>query len=194
VLQYFYYYSFYISSYFVSIVHQNISIKSWFQLLIDFKCVYRSLCTALCSLASRRVARLLDAVRCVSLWHPCCFVLNALCTRPLFILSFLFFSPAAIFFPFLFTPPLRSADPFFGVLFFQSRQGVGPRQQRMLRCLSSSDPPARLCRGESHSEASLALSPLLPGRLRARFLSVIFRTHSHPFPPLVHPSLFHLKP
>ena len=46
---------------------------------------------------------------------------------------------------------------------FPITTGVGPRQQRVLRCRSSSDPPARLCRGEAHSGASLALSPLLPG-------------------------------
>ena len=38
---------------------------------------------------------------------------------------FLAVSPAAIFFPFLFTPLACPADPFFGVTLFRSRQESG---------------------------------------------------------------------
>ena len=86
---------------------------------------------------------------------------------------FLAVSPAAIFLPSfsvysagLPRRPLLWGHP------FPITTGVGPRQQWMLRCQSSSDPPARLCRGEAHSGASLALSPLLPGQFfPARFAS-----------------------
>ena len=67
---------------------------------------------------------------------------------------------------------------------FPITTGVGPQQQWMLRCRSSSDPPARLCRGEAHSGASLALSPLLPGQLRAHFPPFYLCTHSHLLPAL----------
>ena len=129
------------------------------------------------------------AVRCCGISR--CLVPNALCTRPLFTFFFLLLSPAVTYFPFLLVLPLCSTDPFFGVSLFPIAAGVGPRQQRMLRCRSSLDPPARLCRGESHSGASLALSPLLPGQLRARSLSVTFRTHSHPLPASVRLCPFH---
>ena len=94
-------------------------------------------------------------------------------------------SPAVLIFPFLFAPLHCSADPSFWGALFPAATGVGLRQQRMLRCRSSSDPPVRLCRGESHSGASPALSPLLPGRLRACLPSVFFRAHSHALPALV---------
>ena len=58
--------------------------------------------------------------------------------------------------------------------------GVGPRQQRMLRCRSSSDPPARLCRGESRSGAYLAPLPSCQvGCARAPFLFPFALTHTH---------------
>jgi hypothetical protein len=129
--------------------------------------------------------------------HPLCFgiplflVLNALCTGPLFfLLSCLLFSPAAVLFPFLFAPLLCSVRPLLLGFPLSTATGVGPRQQRMLRCRSSSEPSVRLCRGESHSGGSLALSPLLPGRLRARLCSIFFRTHSHLFPALARRSYF----
>ena len=90
---------------------------------------------------------------------------------------------------------------------FPIMTGVGPRQQWMLRCQSSSDPPARLCRGETHSGASLALSPLLPGRFPARFASSYLLhsltsfasfVHLFPFPYAFsqpsHPSLISYAP
>ena len=110
----------------------------------------------------RRLAcSLLAALRFVSPWHPLCPVLNALYTRPLSIFSYLLFSPAVFNFSFLFAPLDCSADPPFGVPTFRTRQESGLSSSGWLRCQSSSDPPVRLCRGESHSGASLALSPLL---------------------------------
>ena len=133
---------------------------------------------------------------------------NALRTHPLFILFFLAISPAAIFLPSfsvysagLPCRPLLWGHP------FPITTGVGPWQQRMLRCWSSSDPPARLCRGETHSGASLALSPLLPGRFPARFASSYLLhsltsfasfVHLFPFPYTFsqpsHPSLISYAP
>jgi hypothetical protein len=116
--------------------------------LIDFKCVYRSLIYAPHSVLWRRVARLLDALRYVSPWHPRCLFSLSCCFSRCYLLSFSVYSAA------LFRRPLL-----WGAL-FPIATGVGPRRQRMLRCRSSSDPPVRLRRGEWHSGASLALSPL----------------------------------
>ena len=119
-------------------------------------CLQKSnLCTAF--FLWRRLARSLAAIRCVSRRHPAvpCSTLCAL-ARCLSSLSFVVFS-AAFVFPFVFAPLLCSADPFFWGFLFLTATGVGPRQQRMLRCRSSSDPSVRLCRGESHSGASLYL-------------------------------------
>ena len=68
---------------------------------------------------------------------------------------------------------------FWGAL-FPTAAGVGPRQQRMAAVSEFVGSPVKLCRGESHSGAPLALSPLLSGWSRARSLSVFFRTHSRP--------------
>jgi hypothetical protein len=81
---------------------------------------------------------------------------------------------------------LCSADPFFCGFLSLTTTEVGLWQQRMLRCCrSSSDSSVRLCRGESHSGASLALSPLLRGRLHPRVCPVFSRTHSHSSPAIV---------
>ena len=150
-----------------------------------------NLCTAI--FLWRRLARSLTALRFAPRWNFRCFMLNALCTRPLSISPYLLFSPAVFIFSFLFAPLHCSADPSFWGALFPTAAGVEPRQQQMLRCWSSSDPPVRLCRGESHSGASPTLSPLLPGRLHARLLSVFFCTHSHPLPALVPFSLLLLR-
>ena len=119
--------------------------------------------------------RSLVALRFVSPWHPRCFVLNALCTRPLSIFSYCCFLPLSLSFLFCSlhcivpqTPPDRGRSRAFG-------------SSGWLRCRSLSDPPVRLCRVESHSGASL------PAWLRARSLSVSL---SHSLTPLASFSSF----
>ena len=71
--------------------------------------------------------------------------------------------------------------PFLWVSPFPIVTGVGLWQQWMLWCRSSLDPPARLCSGKLRSGVSLALSPLLPGRLHAHSASFLSHSHSRSF-------------
>ena len=135
----------------------------------------------------RRLARSLAALRLTPRWLSRCFVLNVFCAlaRCLFPLTCCFL-PLFLSFLFCSLRCIVPQTPPFGVPSFRPQQesglgssgccGVGVRRILL---------PLRLCRGESHSGASPTLSPLLPGRLHARLLSVFCRTHSHPLPALV---------
>jgi hypothetical protein len=150
-------------------------------------CLQKSnLCTAF--FLWRRLARSFAALRRVSLWHPRCFVLNALCTRPLFIvfsccflplpLSFLSVCSAALFRrPLLLGCSLSDRD--------RRRASAAATDAAVSEFVGSS---SRLCKGESHSGASLALSPLLLGRLRA----LAFYSLSHSLTPVTSFSSFFL--
>ena len=70
-----------------------------------------NICTAI--FLWRRLARSLTALRFAPRWNFRCFMLNALCTRPLSISPYLLFSPAVFILSFLFAPLHCSADPSF---------------------------------------------------------------------------------
>ena len=133
-----------------------------------------NLCTAI--FLWRRLARSLAALRFVSPWHPCCFVLNVLCTRLLSIFSHLLFSPAVFIFPFLFAP-LCSADPSFWGALFPTAAGVGPRQQRTAAVSEFVRSSCQAMKGLSRTQGHpCPFSPL--SRLVARPLAFCFLPHS----------------
>ena len=132
---------------------------------VDFKCVYRSLIYAPRFVLWRRLTRLPDALRCVSPWHPRCFMLNALCTRPLFILSLLLF--LLLLFSFLFCLVRRFVPQTcsLGAL-FPIATGVGPR--------AVSEFVGSSCQG--HTQASLPSCQV--GCALASFLLSFALTHT----------------
>ena len=125
-------------------------------------CLQKSnLCTTFCLWC--HFACLPDALCCALLWHPLLFC--AQCFVHLPTVYTLFLAAFSCCYPFSFSACLAALlcrPLLWGLSLLPIAAGVGPWQQQMLWCWSLLDPLTRLCRGESHSGALLALSPLLP--------------------------------